>query len=80
MTKGFRSLLIVFCLFATRNPLHAQWVQTNGPDGGFVVSLAVSGTNLFAGTHGVGVWSRPWSEIITSVESPSTDLPAHFQS
>ena len=30
----------------------AQWVQTNGPYGGNVTALAVSGTNLFAGTDG----------------------------
>jgi hypothetical protein len=33
---------------------HAQWVQTNGPYGGMINSLAVSGTNLFAGTGGGG--------------------------
>ena len=38
-------------------PLSAQWVQTNGPYSGSVYSLlsfAVSGTNLFAGTDGGG--------------------------
>jgi hypothetical protein len=30
----------------------AQWTQTNGPYGGNIRSLAVSGTNLFAGTNG----------------------------
>jgi photosystem II stability/assembly factor-like uncharacterized protein len=39
----------------------AQWVQTNGPYGGTVLSFAVSpngagGTNLFAGTGGGGVF------------------------
>jgi hypothetical protein len=33
---------------------HAQWVQTNDPYGGQINSLAVSGTNLFAGTGGGG--------------------------
>ncbi|MDP4198875.1 MAG: hypothetical protein Q8922_15350 [Bacteroidota bacterium] len=41
-----------------------QWVDTKGPrDGPYgvtVYALAVSGTNLFAGTLGVGiVWRRP---------------------
>jgi hypothetical protein len=117
--KAFRFLFLVFCIFATTNPLEAQWLQTNGPDGGFVVSLAISGTNLFAGTNGGGVflstnngtswtgvnngltnavirplavsgpnlfagtfgggvWRRPLSEIITSVETPSSRLPVHF--
>jgi hypothetical protein len=26
----------------------AQWVQTNGPYGGSVITFAVSGTNLFS--------------------------------
>ncbi len=34
------------------NSLPAQWVQTNGPYGGTVHSLSVSGSNLFAGTYG----------------------------
>jgi hypothetical protein len=33
-----------------------------------VHSLAVVGTNLYAGTRGAGVWRRPLSELITSVE------------
>lgn len=39
--------------------------------------MKVLGTNLFAGTND-GVWRRPLSEMITSVERLSTDLPAHF--
>ncbi len=31
---------------------HAQWVQTNGPYGGYINCFTVSGTNLFAGTSG----------------------------
>jgi hypothetical protein len=45
-------LFVVFCLFTPTNSLHAQWIQTNGPYGGFVYSYALSGTNLFAGTEG----------------------------
>jgi hypothetical protein len=44
----------------------------------YVRALAVSGTNLFAGTGNGGVWRRPLSEMITSVERLSTDLPTHF--
>ncbi|HEX9972522.1 MAG TPA: T9SS type A sorting domain-containing protein, partial [bacterium] len=36
------------------------------------------GTNLFAGTSYGGVWRRRLSEMITSVEELSTDLPTHF--
>ncbi|MBU2636676.1 MAG: regulator, partial [Bacteroidetes bacterium] len=49
-------LFVVFCLFTTTNPLHAQWIQTNGPYGSYVNCFAVSGTNLFAGTYGGGVF------------------------
>ena len=64
--------IILLCPFAS-----AQWVQTNGPYGGYVYAFAVSGTNLFAGTEG-GVWRRPLSEMITSVERLVSDLPSEF--
>ncbi|MGC8654791.1 MAG: T9SS type A sorting domain-containing protein, partial [Candidatus Kryptoniota bacterium] len=43
-----------------------------------VWSLAVSGTNIFAGTSG-GVWRRPLSEMITSDSTTSANLPQDFQ-
>ena len=103
--------------------LHSQWVQANGPYGGYVLSFAVSsasggenlfagtngggvflstnngtswtaastgltngsiltfavsGTNLFAGTYGAGAWKRPLSEMITSVDVASSELPNDF--
>jgi hypothetical protein len=42
-----------------------------------VFCLAVSGSNLFAGTVGSGVWRRPLSEMITDVEG-ATELPKNF--
>ena len=60
-----------------------SWTAVNsGLTRMYVSSLTVSpngtgGTNLFAGTDS-GVWRRPLSEMITSVEKPSTDLPTHF--
>jgi hypothetical protein len=45
-------LLILLLVWLGSNTAPAQWVQTNGPYGGFVYSFAVSGTNLFAGTFG----------------------------
>ncbi len=44
----------VLCLMAlfVFAPLHAQWVQTNGPFKGDVNCFALSGMNLFAGTNG----------------------------
>jgi Secretion system C-terminal sorting domain len=56
MKDIFRSLFVVFCLFTATNPLHAQWIQTNGPNGGQVYSFAVYDTYLFAGTGGGGVY------------------------
>jgi hypothetical protein len=43
-----------------------------------VSALAVSGTNLFAGTYGAGIWRRPLSEMVTSAERLSANLPTHF--
>jgi hypothetical protein len=34
----------------------AQWVQTNGPEGGTINAFAVSGGTIFAGTDGGGVF------------------------
>jgi hypothetical protein len=42
-----------------------------------VYALAVSGTNLFGGTDG-GVWRRPLSEMITSVDPAATEMPREF--
>ena len=42
-----------------------------------IYSLAVRGTNLFAGARG-GVWRRPLSEMVTSVERLSSNVPTHF--
>ncbi len=46
-----------------------------------VLALAVSGTNLFAGTWGGGVWRRPLSDTITSVKDHGglTELPTQFR-
>ena len=47
----FPQILILLALFTFNSDLlDAQWVQTNGPGGGTVFSLTVSGKNLFAGT------------------------------
>jgi hypothetical protein len=43
-------LFLLQFLFFYKGVVQAQWVQSNGPTGGIVNCLAVSGTNLFAGT------------------------------
>ena len=69
-------LLIVWVL--SFNILKAQWLQTNGPYGGYVLSLATDGSNIFAGTDGRGVWKRPLSEIITGVEEIKNNMPTSY--
>jgi len=53
MKQKFIIIASLFVLaFAAAPDAFSQWVQTNGPYGGHVACLAVSGTNLFAGTNG----------------------------
>ena len=48
-----RSVLLLFLLSLMHAGVaHAQWVQTNGPYGGMIISLPVSDASLFAGTEG----------------------------
>ncbi len=55
-----------------------SWSPVNsGLTNMIVQSLAVSGTGLFAGTYG-GVWRRPLSDMITSVEKIMSNLPMDF--
>jgi hypothetical protein len=75
---------MVFFVVSSRE-IHAQWVQTNGPNGGSIFALAVSGSNIFAGTWGAGVWRRPISEMIGVINPYSKNRLAqdnyriHFQ-
>ena len=70
--------LTVFLMGALSSPLSAQWVQTNGPDGEGVLSLAASpngagGMNLFAGTSGTGLYlstndGTNWIQVDSGME------------
>jgi hypothetical protein len=54
----------------------ATWAAANtGLADKDVSALLVSGTNLFAGTSGTGVWMRPLSEMVTSVDITSGESP-----
>ncbi len=58
----------------------ASWIpaSTGLTDNTDVWSLAVLGTNLFAGSLSDGVWKRPILEMITSAKSLTTELPTNF--
>jgi len=56
-----------------------SWTAVNsGLTNLYVMGIGASGRNLFAGTYSGGVWRRPLSEMITSVEGLSPELPKHF--
>ena len=58
----------------------ATWTAVNaGLPNAFVTALALSGTDLFAGTYNSGVWRRPLSEMITSVKVSPGEVPAVFR-
>ncbi|HWA06745.1 MAG TPA: T9SS type A sorting domain-containing protein [Ignavibacteria bacterium] len=58
-TSGFvctRGLLVlIFFLLSISLPLHAQWTQS-GLDGYYIRTITVSGSNVFAGTSGDGMF------------------------
>jgi photosystem II stability/assembly factor-like uncharacterized protein len=64
--------------FSTNNG--TSWIECNVGliEWPVVYALAISGTNLFCALSVGSVWKRPLSDIITSVERRSTDLPTQF--
>jgi hypothetical protein len=57
--------------------LHAQWLQTSGPSGGNIRSLALLGTKLFAGTISAGVYlstdrGASWTSVNSGMGGPHT--------
>jgi len=67
---SFSLVLVAALLMPLRS--NAQWVQTNGPYGGSVACLAISGTNLFAGTESGGVFvstnnGATWTAVNTGL-------------
>jgi len=69
-------VLALLCVYPSG--VNAQWVQTNGPGGGYTNCFATGSTDLFAGIYGGGVWGRPLSEMITSVEQIPDQLPEAY--
>ncbi|MCX6163477.1 MAG: tetratricopeptide repeat protein [Ignavibacteriae bacterium] len=61
MKKSYKFFVSFFVLFICNFTLNtdickSQWVQTNGPYGGDIQCLAISGSNLFAGIKNFGVF------------------------
>jgi len=65
----------LFVLFLTAE-ICSQWVQTSGPNGDGVRAVAVSETNLFAGTVNGGIYFS--SDIGTTWMSVNSGLPANI--
>ncbi|MGD0591782.1 MAG: T9SS type A sorting domain-containing protein [Bacteroidota bacterium] len=49
-------IAFIFTTAFLHHTASAQWIQTNGPYGGLVMSFASDGTNIFAGTNSGGVY------------------------
>ena len=61
---------------------YAQWQQTNGPYGGYITCLAVSGSNIFAGTFDCGVFmssnnGNNWTYVSTGLTNTYPNLKFH---
>jgi hypothetical protein len=55
----------------------ANWKDiSNGVSNTNIMSLAIIGSNIYAGTYGSGVWKRPLSEIldVNEIESRNEEL------
>jgi photosystem II stability/assembly factor-like uncharacterized protein len=55
--------------------LQAQWVKTNGPYVGNITALAISGSDIFAGTYESGVYhssdnGASWTPANSGLTSP----------
>src|SRR5674476_1587587 len=48
---NIKFILILLLLLIADNLIYSQWIPAKGPNGGYVYSFAITGSNLFAGTH-----------------------------
>ena len=51
MKRFITFLFIILLGVASHGDLLAQWVRTNGPYGGYISAIGISGTNILAGTN-----------------------------
>lgn len=74
--RHIRIILMTFMLsFAFASKVVPQWVQTNGPYGGYITAFAVGGEDIFAGTSSSGVFhsnngGRNWEASNTRLTNP----------
>jgi hypothetical protein len=74
LAAAVQSIVALGLLVLFAHAARAQWVQTNGPGGGNIWALAISGSNIFAGTAGGGVFlSTDNGTSWTAVNSGLTD-------
>ncbi len=68
MATPCRVVLVCLIVLLGRYVSYAQWVQTNGPYGGSTMALATSGSHIFAGIRGAGIYHSTdngmhWSQV-----------------
>lgn len=74
INKNICSVLMVITLSVHTTSM-AQWVQTPGPYLSYANAFAVSGTNIFLGTNGAGVFlctdnGTTWTAVNSGLASP----------
>jgi photosystem II stability/assembly factor-like uncharacterized protein len=78
MIKSLTIFVSLVVLFFFQISVSAQWVQTNGPHGGYITALASTTTDIYAGTWGAGLYrstDNGISWILTS-EDPNMEVVA----
>ena len=54
--KKLYLIILSFTLLLFGSELQAQWVQTNGPEGGVVTCMAANGSNIFVAIENEGIY------------------------
>ena len=76
MKTIFKALFFIFLVLLNSRIIYPQWIQTNGPGGGYVSYLASSGNNIIADVFNKGVflstndgtnWTQINNGLVTSV-------------
>lgn len=66
---------VVWIILTVLHSAYGQWVPTGGPNGGQITAITLSGSNIFAGTYGNGMYlstnnGANWVEVNSGI----TDL------